>query len=197
MPPKGSKKRKVEEQVPPPPVANKRASLSSFSIGPSQRLVEKARAVSQPEIVELSYEYTIPDLSLLPQKPGEYVSSSVFHAKSHKNIAWKLKIYPNGDLGDTQGHLSIYLRRCFLRDQEKTPSAVIKYVSACYKISLLKNGKEIVSKMAEDYFYSSKGLGWSKFLSLDQLKGVNNAELKIVCSLVLEADRITTTCPVR
>ena len=196
MPPKGSKKRKVEEQAPPPPVANKRASLSSFSIGPSQRLVEKARAVSQPEIEELSYEYTIPDLSLVPQKPGECVSSSVFHAKSHANIAWKLKIYPNGILEDSQGHLSINLRRSFLRDQDKTLSAA-KSVGACYKISLLKNGKEIVSKMADDYSCSSNNFGWSKFLSLDQLKGVNNAELKIVCSLVFEADRITTTCPVR
>jgi hypothetical protein len=190
MPPKGSKKRKVEElQV--PSVANKRASLSSFSIGPSQRLVEKARAVSQPEIVELSYEYTIPDLSLLPQNSGKFISSPVIYAKSHKHILWKLRIYPNGDLEDTQGHLSLYLKRSF-RDKEKIPN-----VSACYKISLLKNGKEIVSRQADDYFNSLSCVGWCKFLSLDQLKGVNNAELKIVCSLVFEAERVTTVSPVR
>ena len=86
---------------------------SSSSETTSQNLVEVAGAVSQPEIVELSYEYTIPDLSLVAQKPGECVFSPIFFAKSHPGIQWRLIICPNGKNERSKGPLESLLGTSF------------------------------------------------------------------------------------
>ena len=166
---------------------------SSSSETTSQNLVEVAGAVSQPEIVELSYEYTIPDLSLVAQKPGECVFSPIFFAKSHPGIQWRLIICPNGKNERSKGHLSLFLGRVFNKDNldDNLP------VSANFKLVALRNGKELESLVSEDpsrFTLSTRYWGNSKFICQDKLKG-NHSELKITCSLVVQAKRICFSGP--
>lgn len=49
----------------------------------NNRLIEKARFVSHCEVAELSYEYSIPDLRLMPQINGELLYTPTFFSKSH------------------------------------------------------------------------------------------------------------------
>lgn len=172
-----------------PPTAAKKANFSinsSSSNGVSNHLVEKIRTVSQPEMVELSYEYITADLRLLPQKPGECVSSPIFQSKLHPGIQWQLQIYPNGDKDESKSHLSLYLIR-ICKEEEKG-----KVVSTHFKMSVLRNG---VEKARRTYclFQPIDKWGWTKFCSLDELNGkdsqFSNDQLKVVCSLVYEAKR--------
>ena len=191
MPPKGSKKRKSEAQTAP---VEKRTSLPNSS-GSSLRLVEKARAFSQPELVELTFEYTIPDLSLLPQKNGEGVCSPSFYAKSHENIKWCFQIYPNGNSEESKGHLSVFLYNKSVQENSILP------VTAKYKVTVLKNGEVIRCATSGYNEFTSRSFswGWIKFLSLDQLKSEGNqeTELNFVCQLVCEVKRVSMTDPVR
>ena len=189
MPPKGSGKRKSQGGT---PTAAKKANVSinsSSSVGASHRLVEKIRTVSQPEMVELSYEYTIPDLSLLSQKIGEHIEIPAFKSKSHPDIMWCLWIYPNGNSEKSKGSLSVFLERiCKEEDEEKC-------VPCYFKVCVLRNGVEIVDQLYHLFQSKTSNWGWLKFCSLDRLKsegnqiGKDNHYLKIVCSLVFEAKR--------
>ena len=178
-----SKKRKIQEQQ--FPSVNKRSSSSS-------RLKEKADIVSQAQMVKLTYEYTIAELSLLPQKTGERVHSPTFKAKSHPDMRWKLTIYPNGEDKDSKGHLGLYLHRCNLTTEvDSAPVAVY------YKFTVLMNEEELkcfAPQKPRLFTTSTNNWGLRKFLSVDQLKCEGINELKIVCTLIYEGKRnwITT-----
>ena len=187
MPPKGSKKRKSEAQTAP---VEKRTSLPNSS-GSSLRLVEKARAFSRPELVELTFEYTIPDLSLLPQKNGEGVCSPSFYAKSHENVKWYLKIYPNGRTEESIGYLDLFLVNKSVQENSILP------VTAKYQLTILKNGEKTkyASSGYHEFTSSRCGLGWGQLLSLDKLKSDGNREtvLNLVCHLICEVKRVCLT----
>ena len=179
MSPKGWRKRKSPEAQ-TTPVA-KRASLTNSS-GFSTRLVEKAKAVSRPELVELFFEFIIPDFSLLTQKNGEAVYSPSFHSKCHENIKWKLKIQPDGRTEETKGYLGIFLYNKSVREN------AILTVTATHKFAVFKNGENKVSKKGTYNKFTScdPSWGWEKLVSLDQLKSEGNqeTEIKLVCHLV-------------
>ena len=173
MPPKGSVKRKRESGT---PTAVKKANLSinsSSSSGGSHRLVEKIRTVSQPEMVDLSYEYTIADVSLLPQNPGDFVSSPCFHAKMHPSIKWHLQIYPNGNNEESRGYLSIYLYCTNLKQEEKAVPVV-----AHFKFTVFKNGEKLgsaISKKPRPFTDTERNWGFKKCLGLNQPQSKNQS----------------------
>ena len=61
----------------------------SLSTLMAKRTVENVWARSQRQTIECSYEYVIPDLSLLTQKVGEKVDSPLFFVKGNENISSK------------------------------------------------------------------------------------------------------------
>ena len=153
------------------------------------RMVENIRAASHREVVELVYEHTIADLSLLPQKNGQSYLTPVFAARSHPCIEWNLKIFPKGEGNDDENHLSVFLNRVLRRDDSP--------VVALFKIDLIRNGKLILSRScnpAQQYTLKTTSFGLLKLISLDQLKNGDSkgTELKIACHLICEVKRVNS-----
>ena len=141
--------------------------------------------------MELTYEYAIPDFSLLTQENGQAVYCPPFCSKSYKNIQWHLEIYPNGIKEESKGHLSLFL---------SLDEPVQRETTAEYKVSILKNEAVIHSrKGGPNKFTSEVDWGFEEFVSVDQLREENNNQTvtKIVCTLVFEAERIYLTDPPR
>ena len=191
---KGNEERKIEDTQLIQSVANIRDCSLLSSNWPCQSLMENTQAASRSEAVKLfNYEYTIPDLNLLPQKIGEYTSSPIFYANSHKQIQWKLIFFPNGNREEDKGYFNFYLKRV-VQPQEKLSSTNVSL-----KVVLFQNGEKLFSKATHwDYFTSkSKSWGWHKFVSLSQLRVKDSNqenELKMVISLFYEAEGSKTAC---
>jgi len=152
-------------------------------------LIENARAVSQSEIVSLTY--AIPEFSLLPKKIGEHLPCCEFYSRSYPNICWGLKIYPIGRSEESINHLGIFVCVDF-KGKESSSMSVIAWL----KVILLKNGKEIVSRQHTGSlkFTANSNWGWEKVQSLDQLQTIDNNQqqegtLQIFCNLVFEVKR--------
>ena len=191
MPPKGSKKRKTDSQDASPNISNRDILPSNSSNSSRMHLIENARAVSQSEIVRLTYEYWIPEFSLLPKKIGEPITSPQFYSRSYPNICWALKIYPIGRCEESNGHLGIFLYADF-KGKESSNMSVI----AWFKLAIFSNGEENVSRQHPEplKFTANSNWGWEKMRSFYQLQTVDSNrqledELKIVCSLVFEVKR--------
>lgn len=190
---KGSGKRTSESQ-PPSSSLSKRAHLLKTN---GISLTERMESISWSGIVELVYEFTVPDNSLLMnKKTGEFFSSPIFYAKSHKNIKWQIKIFPNGRQENSKGYLSVYLCRVYSKDTNNPP------VTTRFNFVLLKNGNELCSEPVAQpmhYSYPHREWGSRRFLSLEdlQIKGHRKYELKIVCSLVCEINRLYISSPVQ
>ena len=138
--------------------------------------------ISQREVVQHSYEYTIPDINLLPQKIDQHFDSPAFFANSHPDIQWCLRMYPKG-CWDTS-KFAVELRNVTLK--EKLP-VVVK----C-QFSFFNNGVEIQSEWAHftNLYTSPDSFPLHIQVSLDKLKRTNDQnELKIVCLLVCEVQR--------
>jgi len=164
MPPKGSIK-KPEETVP----------TQSKLYTKSKHLVESGRAVSQRDVIELNYEFTIPDFNLLPQETGNYLTSPVFFAKSHPNICWCLQVYPKGDCEASKDHISLFVARVY-RSKEDLP------VIARCKFSLLRNHSEIFTRSTPplEFKIDMKNDGWGceNFLVWIRLKAATTKKMK-------------------
>ena len=175
---KGSNKRKIV--VMPTTTGAKRTNAS-------HRLVENFTAVSQPEIVQLNYEYTIPDFSLLPQKTGEFVLSPPFFSTKHKHLEWQLVIFPYGADEDCKGYLSLFLEFKAVTEEKGSVVAIPAYLT----LTVFKNGDEVGTDSFIRLFSSKKSHGWVKFLKLNDLKSncSEENELKIFCSLVFDVKR--------
>ena len=160
----------------------------------AQHSLESARAVSQREVIELSYEYTIPDFNLLPQETGDILVSPVFFAKSHPNLQWCLQIYPKGDCEETKDRMSVFVARVYQTKKD------LPVIARC-KFTVFRNGKEIISRWTPplQFSLSMKNDGWGmpKFLSLDKLESDNNnqqgKEVIVACHLVCEVQRVWVT----
>jgi hypothetical protein len=128
----------------------------------------------------------------LPQETGNYLTSPVFFAKSHPNICWCLQVYPKGDCEATKDHISLFVARVY-RSKEDLP------VIARCKFSLLRNHSEIFTRSTPplEFKIDMKNDGWGmpKFLSLDKIESNNHDEneIKIVCHLICEAQRVWIT----
>ena len=190
MPPKGSGKRKVASQS---AVAHpaKRINSSDGTAGVYQKVdVEKITVVSQPEMVELSYEYTLTDPCLLPQKTGEFILSKIFHAKSHPDIQWQLVIFPNGQSAEKdKGHLSLFIMRVYVNEEEDQSIFPVDLT-----FTALRNGEELKTSSNKGIILLSpdKMKGLFKFLNRDDMKsedGQSSSELKIICTLIYAAKR--------
>ena len=153
----------------------------------AKRLIENARASSQCEIVELTFEYTIPDFNLLPQGNGQYLLTTSFFSKSHPDILWNLVIYPRGKDEQSRGFTSLFLERV-----TKVNNAD---VVARYKQTVLRNGKVVVSEWFDPphhFIRNSLSIGFPKYLSLNQLLSGDNSkviEVKIIGHLIFEIGR--------
>ena len=195
IPPEEWRKQKSEIDNSLLPLAKRVKSSTSEST--HHHLVERARSVSRPELVELTFKYTISDLSLLPQRTRQVVFSPLFCAKSHENIKWQLQVYPNGDSEVSKGHLGLFLLNKSVKDN------LIPPVSAGFKFVILKSGQEIetgINSYRVEFTSNFSSWGSKKFLSLDQLKNVDinqENELTIVCSIVFEAKRVCLMEPSR
>ena len=179
MPPKEPMKRKKLEDYNGNNVSKSVDSLPQHS-------PESERAASQREVIELSYVHTIHKFNLLPEKTGEILTSPVFSAKSHPSIQWHLQIYPRGDCEETNDHLSVFVARV-------NQTAGDLPVTARCKITILSNGKEIISQSTERLLFNREMTrdGWSKFLSLDKLTGndgINQAT--VTCNLSFEVQHV-------
>lgn len=152
----------------------------------ANRLVESVQARSQSEIVELTYEYLVPDCSQLSQQTGECIFSPVFYAKSQPYIQWRLRIYPKGSK-NSKGHLGLFLERVCMT--EKDQPVIVKL-----KFTILRNDKPISFIWSVSHSIASlhEGLGWNDLVSQEQLRSDSNkqkTELKVVCHLVCEVQR--------
>lgn len=160
------------------------AKLPHLSFMETNRLVEKGLFVSQCEVSELSYEYSIPDLSFLTQKNGESYLTPTFFSKSYPEIQWQLKIFPKGYNKDTENYLSIFLQ---LKSSKDPP------VVAVYKLTVINSdGVEVLSWLTNSphpYTHSAPSFGWTKMASLDQLKGSQSNGLKLICQLICQVKR--------
>ena len=103
--PPGSKKPKVEVTDEDLPHAENSNWFSTVTV---DRMIEHVQSVSQREVVELVFDHTIHELSLLPQKNGESYLTKVFNARSHPSIKWKLEIFPKGSSLDDKDWVSIF-----------------------------------------------------------------------------------------
>ena len=75
----------------------------------AKQLIEIARASSQCEIVELTFECTIPDFNLLPHGNDQYLATPSFFSNGHPDILWYLVIYPRGNNEQFRGFTSLFL----------------------------------------------------------------------------------------
>ena len=162
MPSKSSRKRKKIEEA---PAVELKVALSN-RISTNPRLVEKATVISQREVVQHSYEYTIPDINLLPQKIDQHFDSPPFSSDSHPDIQWCLRMYPKG-CWDTS-KFAVELRNVKLK--EKLP-VVVK----C-QFSFFNNGVEIQSEWAHftNLYTSPDSFPLHIQVSLDKLKRTND-----------------------
>lgn len=152
----------------------------------TNRLVESVQARSQSEIVELTYEYIVPDCNKLTQQTGECIFSPVFHTKSQPTIQWRLRIYPKGSK-NSKGHLGLFLERVNMT--EKHQPVIVKL-----KFTVLRNDKLVSFIWSVSHSIASlhEGLGWNDLVSQEHLRSDSNKqkiELKIVCHLVCEVQR--------
>ena len=178
-----TKKLKFEDEI-SDMTTESEAMLNHSSV---KRLIENARASSQCEIVELTFEYTIPDFNLLPQGNGQYLLTPSFFSKSHPDILWNLVIYPRGKDEQSRGFTSLFLERV-----TKVNNAD---VVARYKQTVLRNGKVVVSEWFDPphhFIRNSLSIGFPKYLSLNQLLSGDNSkviEVKIIGHLIFEIGR--------
>ena len=130
----------------------------------SKSSVENAWACSKRDVIKCSYNYVIPDLSLLTQKVGEFVTSPIFSSKSNEAIRWRLKIYPTGVNTESKDHLSVYLQRVMGDAAEKDSLTVV----SSFTCSIFKNDKQIVSKSFDRQAFDLKSQtwGWEKCVSI-------------------------------
>ena len=161
---------------------------SPMSGSAGNRLIESVLARSQSEIVELTYEYRVPDSYLLHQKSGECLFSPVFHAKSQPGIQWRLRIYPKGSR-NSKGNLGLFLERVNMSEKDQPVTVKLRF-------TLLRNDKPIFFIWSVPHTIASlhEGLGWNDLVTHDQLKIENNntkqkVELKILCHLICETQR--------
>jgi len=153
----------------------------------ANRLFESVMARSQSEIVELTYEYIVPDCNQLIQQTGECIFSPVFHAKSQPTIQWRLRIYPKGSK-NSKGHLGLFLERVNMT--EKDQPVIVKL-----KFTILRNDKPVsfIWSVSHSIASQHEGLGWNDLVSQEQLRSDTSnkqkIELKVVCHLVCEVQR--------
>ena len=165
----------------------------SLSTLMAKRTVENVWARSQRQTIECTYEYVIPDLSLLTQKVGEKVDSPLFFVKGNENIRWRLNIYPSGHNDANKGYLSLFL------EQVSVESDLPVY-TVTFKVNLSNNGNPVASNSFahKEFNPQLKTWGWAKFVNLGTLKNTGSyygqttqqtTVLKFSCHLVCELQR--------
>lgn len=162
-------------------------SEAMLNHSPSKRWIESVRASSQCEIVELTFEYTIPNFNLLPQGNGNYLVTPSFFSKSHPDILWNLVIYPRSKDEQSRGYTSLFLERVTKVNNVD--------VVARYKQTVLLNGKEVLSEWFDPHHHfirNSSSIGFPKYLRINHLLRGDNSkviELKIIGHLIFEVNR--------
>lgn len=152
----------------------------------NSRVLESCQLRSQSEIVELSFDHTITDFNLLPQKAGECLFSPVFYATSHPSNQWRVRIYPKGFTSSSK-RFSLFLERVNMKDKEDAVTVKIK-------LTLWKNGNKLSSVWCIPCHLSAKAnsFGWPDCLSQDLLRSETKnqtSELKMSFYLVCEVKR--------
>ena len=139
--------------------------------------------------MELLYQYSIADLSLLPQKTGEPYFTPTYFSKSHPNMKWRLQIYPNGVTEEVQDYLSLFLNRADIGEEE--PNVV-----AVFKILRKEQIHSRLSQPTQQYNHLSPSFGLLRCVHLDLFKNEKSKEsssLKIICHLICEVQRTWVT----
>lgn len=117
-------------------------------------------------VEHLTYDWTIRNFSLLPEKNGEYIESPSFSAKT-KDAGWKIELYPRGfDLQSTD-YVSVFLQRVW-----QSPSVSTKI--HC-EMLILKSSIVYVNESLDYTYKKATGYGWPKFALRSDL-------LKLPCS---------------
>uniref|UniRef100_A0A0K0F3J7 Speckle-type POZ protein-like (inferred by orthology to a human protein) n=1 Tax=Strongyloides venezuelensis TaxID=75913 RepID=A0A0K0F3J7_STRVS len=134
--------------------------------------------ISQTDVNNFKYMYTIQNFSLRPEKTGEKIISPTFIIGDKERSEWCLLVYPNGDEEDSKGFISVYLT---LLKPDKA--------KAKYKFSILNDKKEeknVKFVTESEDFVKDMGLGFSQFVKRDFLLNesnglLNNNKLTIQC----------------
>uniref|UniRef100_A0A0K0EWN4 Speckle-type POZ protein-like (inferred by orthology to a human protein) n=1 Tax=Strongyloides venezuelensis TaxID=75913 RepID=A0A0K0EWN4_STRVS len=134
--------------------------------------------ISQTDVYNFKYKYTIQNFSLRPEKTGEKIISPTFVVGSKERSEWCLHIYPNGQDEDSKEFISVYLT---LLKPDKA--------KAKYRFSILNNKqreKNVKFVSESENFVKDIGLGFSQFVKKDFLLERSNS--------LLFNDKLTIQC---
>uniref|UniRef100_A0A0N5BZ90 BTB domain-containing protein n=1 Tax=Strongyloides papillosus TaxID=174720 RepID=A0A0N5BZ90_STREA len=133
--------------------------------------------ISQTDVNNFKYKYTIQNFSLRSEKTGEKIISSTFVIGSKERSEWCLHIYPNGGEEESKEYVSVYL---VLLKPDKA--------KAKYRFSILNDKEEEknvkFATESEDFVNNDKGSGFSKFVKRDFLLNESNGLLVNGCLVI-------------
>uniref|UniRef100_A0A0N5BZC5 BTB domain-containing protein n=1 Tax=Strongyloides papillosus TaxID=174720 RepID=A0A0N5BZC5_STREA len=133
--------------------------------------------ISQTDVNNFKYKYTIEKFPLRPEKTGEKIISPTFVIGGKKKSEWCLHIYPNGGEEESKEYVSVYL---VLLKPDKA--------KAKYRFSILNDKEEEknvkFATESEDFVNNDKGLAFSHFVKRDFLLNESNDLLVNGCLVI-------------
>uniref|UniRef100_A0A0K0F351 Speckle-type POZ protein-like (inferred by orthology to a human protein) n=1 Tax=Strongyloides venezuelensis TaxID=75913 RepID=A0A0K0F351_STRVS len=125
--------------------------------------------ISQTDVNNFKYKYTIQNFSLRPEKTGEKIISPTFLIGNKERSEWCLHICPNGQDEDSKEFISVYLTLL------KPDKAKAKYRFSIFNDKKEEKNVKFVTE-SED-FVKDVGLGFSQFVKRDFLLNESNGLL--------------------
>ena len=124
--------------------------------------VLKSFSRSQSSVIRLEHTWVIDNFSLLPQKTGESLVSTVFCDQSEEKVEWQLELYPKGENEQSKNFISLYLM--LLKPQ---PALKLNATSKCV---LINRNQSLLARGAVHTAVFKSGPGWGYAKLLEQIK---------------------------
>ena len=112
------------------------------------------------------------------KKPGEGLTSPLYHAKGDEDVKWWIQIYPNGEAGGDEGYMSAFL--CLEEAPANRSTLTTKY-SFTLTDELGRKVSERVAPGPDFICQSDYSWGWAKFAKHCDI--LNKNMFCLVCKL--------------